>query len=350
MTNIISRHKNLLVTIIVFILACFIPIVFKSPYYMDLFIIVLVNAMLAISFLMALRPGLINMSLPAFWGMGGYISTILVMNFHLSFWISLPVTVIISGIIAYGLGWILIGSGSSGFTFVMLTNVIGMLFAVLVGNINYLGGYNGISSIPAPNPIHLPFLPVIQFTSKVEFFYLVLALFLLVLLISYAFYRSWSGRAWTAVGLSPRLAESIGINLFNYKMSALVVSSCICALVGVFYAHYEAFIIPDTFNMWQNIYIQIYAILGGIGYAVVGPLIGAVVMTWFPEAMRVASLIAPIITGVVLILLILFLPRGLLGLLEYRIMFARKIANFGKTIASPFTGKRLSNGRGADKR
>jgi branched-chain amino acid transport system permease protein len=314
---------------------------------MDLFIIVLVNAMLAIAFLLSLRPGLINMSLPAFWGMGGYISTILVVNFHISFWLSLPLTVILSGIIAYGLGWILIGSGSSGFTFVMLTNVIGMLFAVLVGNIAYLGGYNGISNIPPPNPIHLPFLPVIEFTSKVEFFFLVLALFIVVLLISYAFYRSWSGRAWTAVGLSPRLAESIGINLFNYKMSALVVCSCICALTGVFYAHYEAFIIPDTFNMWQNIYIQIYAILGGIGYAVVGPLIGALVMTWFPEFMRIASLIAPIITGVVLILLILFLPRGLLGLLEYRIAFSNKIASLGRAIMSPFTGKRQSKGTGS---
>jgi branched-chain amino acid transport system permease protein len=288
------------------------------------------------------------MSIPAFWGMGGYISTILVMNFHLSFWISLPLTVIISGVIAYGLGWILIGSGSSGFTFVMLTNVIGMLFAVLVGNISYVGGYNGISSIPPPNAIHLPFLPVIEFTSKVEFFYLALALFIVVLLICYAFYRSWTGRAWTAVGLSPRLAESIGINLFKYKISALVVCSCICALVGVFYAHYEAFIIPDTFNMWQNIYVQIYAILGGMGYAVVGPVLGAIVMTWFPELMRIASLIAPIITGIVLILLILFLPRGLMGLLEYRITIAHKIAKFGKTIMSP--GRKLSNGSGADKR
>jgi branched-chain amino acid transport system permease protein len=350
MTQLLSRHKQLIGITIALILVCFIPVIFKSPYYMDLFIIVLVNAMLAIAFLLALRPGLINMSIPAFWGIGGYVSTVLVMNFGLSFWISLPLTLIISGIIALGLGYLLIGSGSSGFTFVMLTNVIGMLFAVLVGNIAYLGGYNGISNIPPPDAIHIPFLPVIEFTSKVEFFYLALVLFIVVLLVSYSFYRAWTGRAWTAVGLSPRLAESIGINLFKYKMMALVVCSCICALVGVFYAHYEAFIIPDTFNMWQNIYVQIYAILGGIGYAVLGPVLGAVVMTWFPELMRVASLIAPIITGVVLILLILFLPRGLLGLLEYRIIVARKLANFGRMIVSALTGRRLSDGRGVDKR
>lgn len=341
--QLISRHTKLTAIVVAVVIYALIPLFVDSPYYLDLLIIIIVHAVLAMTFIMLLRNGMINLGIAAFWGVGAYASTILVMKFGLSFWLSLPLSAVITGVIAFGLGYILIGSGSTGFGFIILSAVIGMLFSVVVGNISYLGGYNGISNVPPPESINLPFLPEIVFgpNNKVPYFYLALVLLLLIIVVFKALYSSRIGRAWTAIGLNPRLAESIGVNIFRYKMLAFVAASAAVGLIGSFFAHYEGFVTPNTYGMWINIYIQIYAILGGIGYAILGPLVGSGLMTAIPELMRVTTVIAPIITGTLLILLILFLPRGLLDLVDRRREILEKSVRLGKTILSalPFKSR-----------
>jgi len=312
--NIITSHKKLFGFIIFFIFYALIPVFIKSPYYLDLFIIVLVNAALAMTFVLLLRTGLINLALAAFWGIGAYASAILALKLGLSVWLAMPLTVVISIIFAIVIGAFLIGKGAVGFSFVMLSSVIGMIFTVAVGNINFLGGYIGLSKVPRPDPITIPLLGTFAFNSKVHYLYLALFLFAVIILILYAFYSAWTGRAWSAIGLNPRLAQSIGIDLFKYKLAAFIVSSAIASLVGSFFAHYQTFVTPDTYNMFANIYIHIYAILGGVGFPIVGPIIGATIMTFFPELFRIGREFAPIFTGLLLILLIMFLPTGLLSL------------------------------------
>ena len=96
-------------------------------------------------------------------------------------------------------------------------------------------------------------------------------------------------------------------------------------MVALYYGSFN-FTLGWTFGLKAFI----AAILGGIGYAILGPLSGSLVMTLLPEMMRIAKLIAPIVNGVVLILLVLFLPRGLLSLLEYRVMVEQRIAKLFK--------------------
>lgn len=330
--QIIKRHVKLIASIIAIVLAAFIPVLVHSPYYLGLLITMIVDAILAMTFVMMLRTGLINMAVVAFFGLGAYGSAALVMKLHLSFWLSLPACVIITGVVALGLSFILMRSG--GFAFVIFSAVIGMLFSVTVGHIKAVGGYSGLPNIPPPNPINVPFFPTIVFDSKVQFFYLALTLLVVVILILKAFYSSSIGRAWTATGLNSRLAESLGVNVFRYKMLSFVLASAICGLAGSFYAHYIGFLTPSNFTIWQSIYVQIYAILGGIGYSILGPLLGSVVMIYIPEAMRISSLMSPIYIGVILILLILFLPSGLLGLLKWRTQIIEKIKWIGGRIYS----------------
>jgi branched-chain amino acid transport system permease protein len=312
-----TRNLKIFGIILVLIIFILIPVFIKSPYYLDLVIIMMMNAVLAMTFLILLRTGLISMAIAAFWGIGAYASALLATNFGLSFWFCLPAAVIITAIIALILGYPLLKN--AGFTFVILTSVIGMLFVVAMGNINTFGGYNGISKIPPPPSIHIPFVSDIAFTlnDKVPYFYLLLFLSIVSILIIQAFYAAWTGRAWKAIGLNPRLAQSIGVDLYRYKLISFVVSSAICGLMGSFYAHYQGFVQPDTFNLFPyTIYIQIYAILGGIGYAIIGPILGSVIMTFFPEFMRISREYGPIFLGVLVIIMIMFLPHGLLSLLE----------------------------------
>ncbi len=336
----LKRHLKSIAIVLAIILVALLPMLFNTTYNLGLLILIMLNAILAMAFIMTLRTGLINMGLTAFWGLGAYVSVILVMKLHLSFWLSLPATTLISAGFAWGLGYFLIGIGSGGLSFVVLTSVIGMLFTVLIGNISYLGGFTGISNIPAPDPIRIPFLPPIEFVSNVQFFYLALVLLLVVILIFKALYNSWVGRAWIATGLSARLAESIGVDISKYKLLSFVLSSAAAGLVGCFFAHYQSFIMPDTFTMWRNIYIQIYAILGGIGFAILGPLVGSTVMTIFPEFMRSSMLLAQIFIGIILILLIIFFPEGILGLLEWRTSGVEKIKQYLKTIGTFLSPKR----------
>ena len=121
-----------------------------------------------------------------------------------------------------------------------------------------------------------------------------------------------------AIGLNPHLAESIGVNVFRYRLIAFIIASAVAGLEGSFYAHYIGSINPSAFNIFKTIHVHIYAILGGTGSAFWGPIIGTLIMTFVPESLRIAKEIEPILTGALLILLMIFLPGGILSLVDLR--------------------------------
>ena len=306
-------RKRLVGFILLVIFFALIPLWVKSPYYIDLLIVIMINAGLAMTFVMLLRTGLISLAVAAFWGIGAYASAMLSVHAHLSFWACLPLATIITAVVAVIIGWVIIRN--AGFTFVIMTTVIGMLFVVAVGNIGSMGGYNGVSNIPAPDTINFGALGSVVFDTKVDFFYLGLILFVIIMLVINAFYSSWAGRAWNAIGLNPRLAQSMGVNVFRYRLVSFVVGCAIAGLLGSFYAHYQTFIIPTAFNLFpKTIYIQVFAVLGGVGYATLGPIVGAAALTLFNEAFSGYQQWAIIIVGALVLVVVVFLPKGLLSL------------------------------------
>jgi len=292
-----------------------VPLWVKSPYYIDLLVMVMVNAGLAITFVMMLRTGLISLCIAAFWGIGAYASAILSVNAGLSFWASLPLSTLITAAFAVVIGYVIIRN--AGFTFIIMTTVIALLFVTVVGNIKAIGGYNGISNIPAPDPIGS-----VVFDSKVDSFYLGLILFVIIVIVVNAFYSSWAGRAWKAIGFNPRLAQAMGVNVFRYRLLSFVVGCAVAGLLGSFYAHYQTYINPNVFNLFpKTIFIQVYAVLGGVGFATLGPLIGAGLLTFFTEAVTEAvqgkAEYTFMLVGALVILMVVFLPRGVLSLGEH---------------------------------
>jgi branched-chain amino acid transport system permease protein len=312
----IVRFQKAIAWIFLFIFFASIPLLVHSPYYLHLIIITGMNAVLAMTFIMMLRTGLISLAIAAFWGIGAYACSTLVMKADLSFWLSLPCAALITGIIACAIGFLVVRN--PGFGFLILTAIIGMIIGLVFGNIKWLGGFTGFEYIPRPDPIVLPFLAPIPFTSKIPYFFVMFFIFILVSLSFWALYSSSTGRAWMAIGLNPRLAESIGVNVFRYRWIAFVIASTVAGLEGGFYAHYIGSINPNAFNIFKTINIHIYAILGGISFPFLGPIIGTFIMTFVPETLRIAKEIEPILTGALLILLIIFLPGGILSLLDLR--------------------------------
>ena len=333
-----GRLIGLLILLVIFAL---LPLAVHSPYHLNLLIMVGINAVLAMTFILLLRTGLITMAVAAFWGIGAYTSTLLVMKTGLSFWPSLAASAAMAGLIALAIGFLIIRN--PGFSFVIMTMILGMVFVPIIGGTEFFGGYTGIRGIPPPNPITIPLLPPIEFLSNVPYYYLMLGLVVVSIVILSAFYTSSIGRAWTAIGLGSQLAESLGIDVFRYRLLAFVVAGAIAGLMGGFYAHFIGSLLPSTFNVFKTIYVHVYAILGGIGSPFLGPLAGSIVMVFFPEFMRVTREIEPIITGTLLIVLVLFLPRGILGLPGLRVLAAdpgRIMAKIGKAAKSLSSNRR----------
>jgi branched-chain amino acid transport system permease protein len=287
----------------------------SNPYYIHLLILVGINSVLAMTFTLMLRTGLITTAIAAFWGIGAYASALLVRQ-GLLVWLALPVSAIITGIIGFVSGLLLVRKG--GISFVIQTLVFGFIVVLLFASVDVFGARQGIFNIPTPEPIFLPFLGSIEFTSsKTPYYYLMLFLVFFVVLVFLSFYATWTGKAWRAIGLSPRLAESLGVDIFKYRLLAFVIAAAAAGLMGSFYAHYYSSIVPDAFDPMKALYTQVYAILGGINFYISGPIVGAAIMIIVPEILRVSKEIEPIFTSIILVLLVMFLPDGVLGLLRW---------------------------------
>jgi len=319
------RIKEVTLFIALGIILLLLPLIIKSPYQMHLIIMLCINIVLGMSFAMLFSTGLITIGAAAFWAVGAYASALLVMNLDLSFWLALPLASIITGMIGLVLGSIIVRA--PGVAFVVQTMVINMIVVQALGQIGFLGGWGGILGIPRPNPI-----ASIKFVSKTHYYYLILFLLLLTVAVFYGLYSSRIGRAWRSIRLNPRLAQTLGIDLFRYRLLAFIIASMSAGLVGSFYAHYFGTIEPGTFSVFKSIYIQIYGILGGLNFYLMGPIIGALIMTLVPEFLRIGKEIEPILTGGILILLVIFLPGGILSLPE-------RMGSFATTFLSKMKGK-----------
>jgi len=304
-----------IVLLIVAIVAVILPLLLQNPYYIQIIIMVVVNVMLAMGLVMLLSSGLVTLGCAAFWAVGAYASTILVMKVGLNFWYTLFLSGIIAGVIALGTGVVIVRLSKLAFTFV--TIMIGTIVYLVVGRIEFFGGWGGIVGIPKPDPISLPFDVIVNFTARTSCYYLIIFLLLVNILVFYALYNSRIGRAWKAIKLNPQLAETLGINTNRYALAAYIIPAVFAGIAGSFYAHTFNVVEPDSFGFWKSIYIQVYAILGGVNFYILGPVIGSMFLTLLPEIFRVAHEIEPLITGCILLIVVIFLPGGLLSLPQY---------------------------------
>ena len=304
-----------------------------NPYYLHLVILIMMNAVLAMTFIILLRAGLLNMSIAAFWGIGAYTSAMLTLKGGLSFWVSLPVSIAISALISMAIGAILVRHAGLGFIIPSL--IFAFIVPLVFGTFETFGGHVGLIGVPTPDPIPLPGGAHIVFGTERSYYYLLLVFSAVVVLALLALYRAWTGRAWRALGLSTNLAQSVGINPFRYRLLGFVIVSAMAALMGVFFAAYSSNIQPESYGVFKVIYIQMYAILGGIGAPIVGPIVGAGVFTIIPELLRGIRNFEPIVTGAIIILILIFMPQGILGLVQ----------GWRRSEASAFFAKFLSGRR-----
>lgn len=312
-----KKVKNLTTKIgigIVVAIAFILPYVGIKTYYLHIIILSLINALLALGLnLIAGYTGQLSLAQAAFFGIGSYTAALAMLQFKFSFWLAAPLGALFSGFIA-----ILIGLPTlrlKGPYFVIATMGFGEIVRLIFLNWDKVThGPNGLSGIPAPDPINLGFV-VLTFDSKVGAYYLILTTLLLLLIVYYNMVHSRIGRALRAIRNDHIAAEVMGINLTFYKVFAFACSAAVCGLAGAFYASYIRFISPDTFTAGESINILIMMVIGGMG-TIVGPIMGAVCITYLLETMRVFADYRMVIYGLLMFFIILYMPKGLVGVFD----------------------------------
>ncbi|WP_333794655.1 branched-chain amino acid ABC transporter permease [Hyphomicrobium sp.] len=174
------------------------------------------------------------------------------------------------------------------------------------------GGPKGIQRIPGFPEIDLGFVRI-DFFDPANYYYLALIVVLVSLWVLYRVERSRIGLTFHAIHWQDKLAESVGVDTFRYRMLAFVIASFFAGLAGALYAHYLVTVNPNQFNVDTMVYVLIWAIVGGTTRWY-GPILGVVILTFIDEIILRslgADQIRPLLYGGILILSILFLPQGL---------------------------------------
>jgi len=293
--------------LIVLIVLLTLPVATRDPYFLNLFITVGIWTTSVWGVRLIMSTGQLTLGHAAYMAVGAYASTLLTMKAGLSFWLAFPLAGMISSLIALLIGYPILRI--KGVYFSIITFAFAEIIRLIIVHWpDVLGGYGGIPNIPPPQPIFS-----IRFTSRVPFYYLILAISLATYLFMVRIEKSRLGRIFSSIHESDTLAESIGINVMKYKMIAFCLGCFFAGLSGSFYAHYFNFTSPEFFTIWQSIYCLIFVIVGGVG-SVLGPFLGSLFMTLVPEFLRVAKEYEPVVYAIILILIMFLLPGGLVTL------------------------------------
>ncbi|MBI4620499.1 MAG: branched-chain amino acid ABC transporter permease [Desulfobacterales bacterium] len=292
-----------------------IPLLSSDPYHLQVLMVLLLNIILAISLWVIMTVGQLSLAHAAFMAVGAYTSALLVMKLGLPFWLAMPASGIMAAILALVIGSITLRL--KGAYFLLVTFAFGEIVILIFSNFweSLFGGVSGLIGVPPPDPISIPFIPQVRFVSKVPLYYLALSLTLITVLTIYRLKNSRLGLTFGALKEGDLLAECIGIDIMKYKVMAFTVGCFFAGIAGSLYAHSFVVVTPIDFSFYHSVYILIYVVVGGES-SFLGPILGASVLTLFSEILRKFGHYESIGYGIALILVMLFLPSGIISLLE----------------------------------
>ncbi len=251
------------------------------------------NAILGLSMYAVLQLGQLSLGQAAFMGIGAYTGALLTLRLGLPFPLVLAAAAMVPALAA-----LVIGGPTmklSGVHLAIATIGLGEVLRVAYINTDAMGGALGLSGIPEKSTFAIIF----------GLLAVILAGFILAS-------RSKIGRACEAIREDEAAARVMGIDVSAYKMTALVISAALAGLAGALNAHFSSFIGPNEFAFEAAVSILSFAILGGVTTPF-GPVLGAFVLTALPELLRPFHDFRLVFNGLIIVLVVIFLPRGILG-------------------------------------
>jgi branched-chain amino acid transport system permease protein len=285
------------------------PLALSSPYYLSILVFVALHGLIAVGLSLLMGyAGQISLGHAAFYGMGAYASAILTTRAQISPALSALLACLLTAAVAYLIG--LPTLRLRGHYLAMATLGFGeIVYVVMTAWIGLTGGPSGIGNIH-----RLSFLGFV-FDTDLKVYYLSWAVLLAALLCSLHLIHSRVGRALRAIHSSETAAACLGIDIARYKVAVFVLSAVYASLAGSLYAHFVTFVSPESFGISFSILVVTMTVLGG-RMSVWGALLGAAILTLLPETLRAFKDYDILAYGAILLLAMVFLPRGLFGALE----------------------------------
>jgi branched-chain amino acid transport system permease protein len=322
---------------------CILPALVESTYALHIMILIFINVILGSSWnILGGYAGQYSVGHAAYFGVGAYTTMILLQFRHVAPWYGVwvgaaaaLVTALIIGSICFRL---------RGPYFVLASIAVAEIFRVSALNLkNITNGAEGILVTEIP-PLHIGRTVITDWASKVPFYYTGLLFALVTILVSWLVLRSKLGYYLQAIREDQDAAHSLGINPTIYKNAALAISAIFTSLAGSLYAVYVGFIDPSTvLALDLSVQIVMIAIIGGVG-TIYGPAVGAALLVPLSEALRSNAITDALIKaglvnqdsrvgaflkenlshahvliyGILVVIVILFMPEGVLGFLRSR--------------------------------
>ncbi|SDI01595.1 branched-chain amino acid ABC transporter permease [Desulfosporosinus hippei] len=291
-----------------------------NQYYLQIAVFVMVNAILGVSIYLTLSTGQLSLGNAGFMSIGAYTCAILTVKAGLPVYLAIPLGGVAASFISIIIGFPALRL--TGIYLAIATLGFGEVVRVIVLNLKITNGALGISGIPTLGTKIGKILSSFGmskfggFSAQQVSTLLVLVILLLVLAFLIFFCirlnRSRVGRAFAAIKADESAAEAMGINTTYYKLLAFALGALIAGIAGGLSAHLTFFIGPKDFAYHRTVEILLYAVLGGSDL-VIGPIVGALILTLLPEVLRSASNYRLMIYGALLVTMMAFRPQGLIS-------------------------------------
>ncbi len=276
------------------------PLALQTPYWRGILILCAMNVLLALSLNLVLGyTGQLNLGQSAFFAIGAYVSTILVKTYGWNFWLASAVAVAAAGVLGLALAAFAVRLRGHYLAIASLGFAV-ITYQVLVNWERVTEGVRGIYGILPPRASAT--------RSRSSTWSAALPLAVYVLLDNLV--RSPIGDTLRAIREDEVSAASLGINAARWKAFAFGLGAAIAGLAGCFYPGFVGTLVPEAFNIVESFTMMAMVIVGGTG-TMIGPVIGAVVLTFLPELLRGVGELRLLVYGLALTLVVLFMPGGI---------------------------------------
>ncbi len=296
------------------------PVVYNQPYHLHVMVLILIWSFAYTSWSVMGRFGLVSLGHGGFMGVGAYVTALLWNHFGLTPWVGIPVALVCAGLLALIVAYPCFRFRITGHYFALVTLALsGIVLQVITATRNQTGGSLGYT----PERTKGNAIAALQFVDKETWYLIALGVWALGIAIWYWIDRSMIRYAMEAISEDEDAAAAAGINVTLEKLKITVLSAVMTALAGALYCQYQMFISPDTVSgISVSLQMVFAAVVGGI-YVAFGPTVGAVITILLAEGLRIGFGTKAVgwdnlVYGVLLVVFIIFLPKGILGSLLAR--------------------------------
>jgi branched-chain amino acid transport system permease protein len=292
------------------------PFVFPSSFMVNFGVMALFYAFIGQSWnISGGFAGQLSFGHVAFFGVGAYASTIMQLRFGWSPWLGLPVSALAGALVGGVIAVLSFRAGLKGSYFALITLAFAEVLRIVTNSVSFTGGGLGLLIPMKASATNF------QFAERIGFYFVILMLAALSVALAEWLRRSRFGAQLAAIRENEDSAKALGINVFREKVKVMLISGAISGMGGCFFAQYFLYIDPlVVFGVDKSVEMLLVSMIGGAG-TVYGPLVGALLLASISDITRVLTQVqglSLVLYGSLLVVIIAYLPNGLIDLFKRR--------------------------------